>query len=58
MDQLLDRGRAQIRLIESDQIVATADSVILDGCSRWLNLARRTVDRHVPGLEPVDLSES
>ena len=43
-------------LIESPQIVATADSVILDGCARWLNLARRTVDRRLPDVEPVDLS--
>jgi len=42
-------------LIESPQIVATADSVILDGCARWLNLARRAVDDHLPDVEPVDL---
>ena len=45
-------------LIDSAEIVATADSVILDGCARWFNLARRTVDGHVPDLAPVDLSGS
>ena len=31
----------------ADQIVATADSVILDRAAAWFNLAR-TVDPHVP----------
>ena len=35
-------------LSETDRIVATADSVILDRCRRWFNLARETVARHVP----------
>ncbi|NQU23599.1 MAG: DUF434 domain-containing protein [Candidatus Nealsonbacteria bacterium] len=35
-------------LSETDRIVATADSVILDRCRRWFNLARETVERHVP----------
>jgi hypothetical protein len=34
-------------LIQSDAIVATADSGILDHCERWFNLARETVDRLV-----------
>jgi len=36
-------------------IVATADSAILDHCDAWLNLARETVERHVPGANIVDL---
>ncbi|MHC5082542.1 MAG: DUF434 domain-containing protein [Planctomycetota bacterium] len=28
------------QLIESDQIIATGDSVVLDGCQQWVNLAR------------------
>lgn len=35
-------------LAETPQIVATADSVILDACSVWVNLARETVTREVP----------
>ncbi len=36
-------------LIQSDAIVATADSGILDLCGTWFNLARETVERHMPG---------
>lgn len=36
-------------LIQSDAIVATADSGILDLCGTWFNLARETVERHVRG---------
>ena len=35
-------------LAQSDQIVVTADSVILDRCKAWYNLARETISRHVP----------
>jgi len=37
-------------------IVATADSVILDRCGAWFNLARDTVSRHVPGARVVDMA--
>lgn len=43
-------------LIETDQIVTTADSVILDRCRRWFNLARQVVAEHVPQARVVDLS--
>jgi len=36
-------------------IVATADSVILDHCRAWFNLARETVARHVPAANVVHL---
>ena len=36
-------------LVQSDEIVASADSGILDLCGRWFNLARETVERHVAG---------
>jgi hypothetical protein len=42
-------------LAETDQIVATADSAILDRCSAWFNLARETVARHVPQARILDL---
>lgn len=35
-------------LAMSEAIVATADSVILDRCGRWLNLARMVVEAEVP----------
>ena len=43
-------------LVDSDQIVATADSVVLDRCQRWFNLARRVVADQRPGARVVDLS--
>ena len=42
-------------LIESEQIVATSDSAILDRCRRWINVTRRVVDRHVAQAHVVDL---
>lgn len=43
-------------LIQSSEIVASADSVILDRCARWINLARLAVEAGVPGAHLVDLS--
>ena len=43
-------------LAASAEVVASADSVILDRCGRWLNLARRVVETRVPGATLVDLS--
>jgi len=42
-------------LAETPEIVATADSVILDRCRAWCNLARETITRHVPEAEVVEL---
>ena len=42
-------------LAESPEVVASADSVILDRCSRWLNLARLTVEARVSEAFLVDL---
>jgi hypothetical protein len=42
-------------LAASGAIVATADSGIIDQTERWLNLARRVVERSVPGAWLVDL---
>jgi len=43
-------------LARSPQIVATADSAILDRCLCWVNLARAIVTRWVPHARLVDLS--
>lgn len=40
-----------------DQIVATADSEILNHADRWFNLAKETIDRCVENVWLVDLSE-
>jgi hypothetical protein len=45
-------------LAETDQIIATADSVILDSCRRWFNLARWVIDHQVPDAHVVNLSRT
>jgi hypothetical protein len=43
-------------LSQTDQIIATADSVILDECQRWFALADEVVTRRVPDAYVYDLS--
>ncbi len=43
-------------LAQSTEIIATADSAILDRCHRWVNLARLAIDSAIPGARIVDLS--
>jgi hypothetical protein len=43
-------------LSASSEIVATADSAILDRGPRWFNLARATLERHIPTARVVDVS--
>jgi hypothetical protein len=43
-------------LAESSDVVATADSGILDRCHGWFNLVRDTIVHHVPEAYVVDLS--
>jgi hypothetical protein len=43
-------------LASSKQIVASSDSVILDECERWINLARWLIDQRVPRAWIVDLA--
>ena len=42
-------------LSASPEIVATADSAILDRGPRWFNLTREAIKRHVPTARIVDL---
>jgi hypothetical protein len=42
----------------SRDLVATADSVVLDRCGPWINLPRVIVQSHVPLVNLVDLSVS
>jgi hypothetical protein len=42
-------------LAETDQVVATADSVILDRCRAWFNLAREVIGRHLPEVDVVEI---
>ena len=41
---------------ESDAVVATADSIILDACHRWFSLAREVIRGRVTGARVIDLS--
>lgn len=43
------------RLCRAEDVVATADSAILDRCERWLNLARSVVEDRIPGPWIVEL---
>jgi hypothetical protein len=43
-------------LAQSSDVVATADSEILDQCRHWFSLAREVVSRFVPGAHVIDLS--
>ena len=43
-------------LAASDQIIVTADSVILDSAKRWVNLAREIISKRLPQSWIVDLS--
>jgi hypothetical protein len=44
-------------LSQSTETIATADSVILDHCQRWVNLAREVITASVPDAFIVDLAD-
>ena len=44
------------KLIKTDLTAASSDSVVLDGCKRWVNLARAIIEEKVPEAHLVDLS--
>jgi hypothetical protein len=43
-------------LIQGTSTVATADSAILDQCTRWVALAKAVIEADVPGANLVDLA--
>lgn len=43
-------------LCATSELIATADSAVLDECSRWVNLARGAIEQDVPYARIVDLS--
>jgi len=43
-------------LRQTEELVATADSGIVDECNRWVNLARAAIERKVPTANVVDLT--
>jgi len=42
-------------LAETEQVIATADSVILDRCRRWINLTWLIISEQLPRAQVVDL---
>jgi hypothetical protein len=44
------------KLIKTDLTAASSDSVVLDGCKRWVNLARAIIEEKVPKGRLIDLS--
>ena len=45
-------------LTKTDLTIATSDSVVLDGCKRWLNLAAEIIKTKLPFAKIIDLSAS
>lgn len=43
-------------LIDTNQIVASSDSVILDGCQKWTNLAANIITQKLPSVTVIDLA--
>ena len=43
-------------LIKSDMVVATSDSVILDKCKKWINLASEIIQQKLPSAKIIVLS--
>jgi hypothetical protein len=44
------------RLIKSEKIVASSDSVVIDGCGKWVNLAGEIIRTKLPNANIIDLS--
>ncbi len=45
-------------LKKTDLVVATSDSVVLDDCKSWVNLATEIIKRKLPSARVIDLSEA
>lgn len=43
-------------LIKTDLIVASSDSVVLDGCKKWVNLATEIIKQKLPFATVIDLA--
>lgn len=43
-------------LIKTEEIVTSSDSVVLDGCKKWVNLARAIIEAKLPKAHLIDLS--
>ena len=45
-------------LIKTNEIVASSDSVVLDGCGKWVNLAGEIIKSKLPAAKMIDLMAS
>ncbi|NQT01513.1 MAG: DUF434 domain-containing protein [Planctomycetes bacterium] len=43
-------------LKKTDAVVASSDSVVLDGCGKWVNLAMEIIKSKLPSAKVIDLS--
>lgn len=43
-------------LIKGDTIVATSDSVVIDACKKWINLATQIITQKLPSATVIDLA--
>ncbi len=43
-------------LMKIDMIIASSDSVVLDGCKKWVNLATEIIKKKIPSAKVIDLS--
>ncbi len=43
-------------LMKTEKIVASGDSVVLDGCKKWVNLATEIIKQKLPSAKVIDLS--
>ena len=64
MDLAAERGWPwQVELVQNPdvilaataEIIVSADSVVLDRCQQWFNLAREVIDRHIPSANVVPM---
>jgi hypothetical protein len=44
------------QMMISDNIIATTDSIILDNCTKWINLASDIIKEKLPRRKVLDLS--
>jgi hypothetical protein len=45
------------RLIKSEAMVASSDSVVLDGCGKWVNLGAEIIRAKLPNANIIDLTD-
>jgi len=45
-------------LMRTEEIIASSDSVVLDGCRKWVNLATEIIKQKLPSANVIDLSQT